>query len=171
MNTDEHGYRLAAMISAGVSPCEGSRAGNGRGDPCGRPHTGICQEDMPGGHVLRALLALRRRRRPCFIKKQPVEKNTCLRNNGSTGGYFRKQGRLRRHKAAVAATHVLLAYPPSGRPQGSPLCLRCPPPSGMLKTRAKYYGAEYFFLRQNVFSYKTTTFASSKDIHIIIYIL
>ena len=29
----------------------------------------------------------------------------------STGGYLRKQGRLRRHRAAVAATHVLSAYP------------------------------------------------------------
>ena len=47
------------------------------------------------------------------VVETPVVETTARQEDMmiSTGEYFRKQGRLRRHKAAVAATHVLLACP------------------------------------------------------------
>ena len=120
---------------------EGGKHRERRGDPCGRPHTGTCQEDMPRGHVLRALLALRRRRRPCFIQKTTCRETTCReticqknlsRNNGSTGGYDDFDRRIFQETGSPAATqggcrrntcplcmsslHVLFAGDHKGRP-------------------------------------------------------
>ena len=101
--------------------------------------------------MLRALLALRRRRRPCLLKKQPVKEQsvekqpvvettcretTCRRNNGSTGGYDDFDRRIFQETGSPAATQggcrrdtcphgISFGHiPRAGSPQGSPLHTR-----------------------------------------------
>ena len=98
-----------------------SRAGcAGKASPKGANMYGTGSEDMccelcspcvaAGDHVYS-------KKQP--VGKQPVVEITVRQEDMmiSTGGYFRKQGRLRRHRAAVAATHVLLAYPSGMSPK------------------------------------------------------
>ena len=98
----------------------------GRGDPCGRPHTGICPKDMPRGHVSR-------RQPPCVAAGDPVSWNILLSKSSypPVGPlflrqvvsrqvvFFNKHGRLRRRRASKARN----TCPPSPS-------YTCSPPSG-----------------------------------------
>ena len=105
----------AGRLSLRASGLSARAAPTMRPSPKGANMYRTGSEDMPGGHVLRALLALRRRRRPCFIpknnlsKKQSVKKTTCRektcrRNNGSTGGYDDFDRRIFQETGSPAAT-------------------------------------------------------------------
>ena len=106
----------------------GDYAGNGMGDPCGRPPRGhatrTCQEDMCCGDS-----------RPVSPQATLFSEISSCRNHHillsgryfSTGCFFDRLFFLINMVAcgdagrAKLATHVLLACPSGGRPQGSPL--------------------------------------------------